>query len=351
MFNYKKRFVRVLLLVLLCCICYLFGLFTHLLEKDIRNFKYAQNVDIHLAIQNIQNNHNKEHIVSINEINYDFLYKAENTCDNAMPYLVILVKSKITNFEQRNVIRDTWGAKAKSSQTFPTHVIFLIGVSEHTDELSNTDESNVRSGRLLKTFTLNKNLSDEYEKYGDLVQQNFHDTYFNNTLKALMGLKWIDVYCPDSKYYLFIDDDYYLNPNVLTKYLSEQITDVQYSNLYAGFVFENSSPMRHLLSKWYVSLDEYPYDKFPPYVSAGCYLLSSKSARLFYIATKLIKLFRFDDIYLGILAYRLNIQPLHIENIYFYEPYFENNFFTTQVIASHGFSPQKLIATWQQLKL
>ena len=39
----------------------------------------------------------------------------------------------------------------------------------------------------------------------------------------------------------------------------------------------------------YISLKDYPYHKFPAYVSAGCFILSQKSAQKFYLATKFNK--------------------------------------------------------------
>jgi beta-1,3-galactosyltransferase / beta-1,3-N-acetylglucosaminyltransferase len=68
-----------------------------------------------------------------------------------------------------------------------------------------------------------------------------------------------------------------------------KISESTIDNLYAGFVFPYSSPMRHLISKWYISLNDYPYHKFPAYVSAGCYILSKRSAQKLYLASKLTK--------------------------------------------------------------
>ena len=51
----------------------------------------------------------------------------------------------------------------------------------------------------------------ESEKFNDLIQQDFTDTYYNNTLKTCMAIKWINNYCSNSKYYLLIDDDFYLS--------------------------------------------------------------------------------------------------------------------------------------------
>ena len=365
----RKSILKIFGLLLLCYLCYLLGVFTHILEKDFNNFSYSPHVDFDIALKLGENAFK---YIDINNHNYSYLYDSEKTCNADHIDLVILVKSKLSHFEQRKAIRSTWGNEIKN-KIYSIRLVFLLGIISPNEyrELQNTiDDVNEhhqidkeRDDYTLKRnsnekisfknieINLNEKLKDENKLYNDIIQQNFHDTYYNNTLKAIMSLQWIDKYCPDATYFLFIDDDYYLNPNLLLNYLQKNIqnNETLFNNLYAGFVFKNSSPMRHRFSKWYISLDEYPYDKFPPYVSAGCYILSKKSANLFFKATRLVTLFRFDDIYLGILAYKLNIKPLNIEDIHFYPPTFDKKEYLESVIASHGFSPSLLTNVWNKL--
>jgi hypothetical protein len=49
------------------------------------------------------------------------------------------------------------------------------------------------------------------------------------------------------------------------------------------------------------------------------------------------------------LAYRLNIKPQHIENIYYYRPTYHPKFFVDSVIASHGFANDELIDKWNNI--
>jgi len=53
---------------------------------------------------------------------------------------------------------------------------------------------------------------------------------------------------------------------------------------------------------------------------------------------------------MGILASRLNIKPIHIENIYYYPPSYHPFSYAYEVIASHGFENEKLISIWNNLK-
>lgn len=170
----------------------------------------------------------------------------------------------------------------------------------------------------------------EADKFQDIIQFNFVDEYFNNTLKTINGMRWSKENCIRSKYFLFVDDDYYVsvknilaflrNPVNYPEYLEEykeQLRKInqrklQYTSngssrnilshaltmelstdvkLFAGFVF-NSSPHRHKSSKWYVSLDEYKYDMWPTYVTAGSFILSREALQEMYCTSLYTKYFR-----------------------------------------------------------
>ena len=120
--------------------------------------------------------------------------------------------------------------------------------------------------------------------------------------------------------------------------------------LYTGYVFF-PKPHRHKSSKWYVSFQEYPYTRYPPYVAAGAYILSNAALKKFHFATYFVKKFRFDDVYLGIVAKKLGIVPFHSDEFWFYRkyPYKVNDFRYT--IASHEFSdPDEMEHVWNQQK-
>ena len=114
-----------------------------------------------------------------------------------LPYLLILVKSKYSHFDQRDTIRKTWG---QSDDQKLIRTVFLIGYPEQN------------------VAEYNRLISKEAKENGDLIQQNFIDSYYNNTLKTSMAIKWINRYCSRSKYYLLIDDDFYLSKLFIKKY-------------------------------------------------------------------------------------------------------------------------------------
>ena len=104
--------------------------------------------------------------------------------------LVFLVKSAIGNTDKRAAIRKSWGNEKRFSDV-------LVGQS-------------------LTNVKLQAEIEAELRLHNDIVQGDFDDTYFNNTVKTAMGLRWAVESCAKSRFYMFVDDDYYVsNRNVL----------------------------------------------------------------------------------------------------------------------------------------
>ncbi len=186
-----------------------------------------------------------------------------------------------------------------------------------------------------------------------------------------MMLRWISEYCTSQsdlrKYVLFIDDDYYLDLKSLINYLNKidqdiDMTSNQRRTFLTGYVYNESRPRRFLNDRWYISIKDYPYDRYPPYVTAGCFLMTRSNARLFNLASKYIDLFRFDDIYMAILAYSMSIKL--IPNNDLFSSYSSSGIFskwkrfftgenelqsTTKPICIHGYRGEELIEIWNEI--
>ncbi|KAL3079177.1 hypothetical protein niasHT_036230 [Heterodera trifolii] len=52
-----------------------------------------------------------------------------------------------------------------------------------------------------------------------------------------------------------------------------------------------------------VSLDEFPFAAFPPYIAAGAVLLTGQTISEFYAAILQVRLFRLGDVFTGILSH------------------------------------------------
>ncbi len=87
------------------------------------------------------------------------------------------------------------------------------------------------------------------------------------------------------------------------------------------FVFIAFPPFH--CSKWCVSLEEYPYHLWPPYVSGFGKVLSRDALFQMYYASFFVKRIRLEDIYLGLIARKLRLEPLHSPEFYYFSRPFD----------------------------
>lgn len=414
-----------------------FGAFVHLFEVTYdENFVYPYEGNVHEFVNALRRNEKPE-VEPINEYKYAFGLKQPQKCKEDVDHtlrLVYIVKSAIENFDRRTAIRNSWGIEKRFFDV-PARTIFVVGM--HPDDKK-----------------MEAKLKLEATIYKDIVQADFIDSYYNNTIKTMMSFKWLVKYCPNSKFYMFVDDDMYVsvknvatfirNPTNYPLYLMEsrkvysahkreikesdlmdykalsnfsnenatfnlkinempfksfiyesiknnsqknnvykkqnrrinenfktgnkqlfnlntsvsnrtkrQLFDFELPDdirLFAGFVFMRSAPHRHKFSKWYVSLKEYPYHLWPPYVTAGAYILSREALLDLYYTSFYTKHFRFDDIFLGLIAKKADILPFHCEEFHFYKKAY-TKYSYKYVITSHGYGdPNELLQVWNEQK-
>ncbi|CAH0557270.1 unnamed protein product [Brassicogethes aeneus] len=351
----KRKIKPFLFFVFINVILLVFGVFTHFFEEDFKKFHYPYEGNIEEFIYKLKQNETPE-VLPINYYNFKFNIKPKNKCENIKNLrLVFIIKSSPENVHNREAIRISWGFERRFSDV-EIRRVFLLGLQG----------SNI----------VQNNINKEAKDYNDIVQGNFTDSYYNNTLKTMLGFTWAIHSCSNSRFYMFVDDDYYVSTkNVLRfiKYPTQYPTylknptknfnkalhqrrinqlDLDLNEnvrLYTGYAFE-SSPLRHYTSKWYVSLEEYPYNKWPPYVTAGAYVLSREALMDMYYASFYTKHFRFDDIYVALLAFKAKIEPFHCEEFCFHKKtYYRKNY--EFVVASHGYSDSKeMVTVWTDQK-
>lgn len=76
---------------------------------------------------------------------------------------------------------------------------------------------------------------------------------------------------------------------------------------------------------------------------------SSFSENLLTFPEHLFPIFRFDDIYLGIVALKSEIEPLHSDEFYFYKAEYTDPQSYKYVVASHGYDKSDdMIRIWTQ---
>lgn len=194
----RKRIKNIFTIILIIALVKIFGLHTLLFERDIDGeFDYPLNENIYPYVEQMRNN-DKPSIPPINVYNYSFLSSSEDKCKSDSEIrLVIIVKSAMHNFHRRSAIRKAWGFENRFSDVIIKKV-FVLGVDGGADK------------------SLQEAIDAESKKHNDIVQANFQDSYFNNTIKTMMGFTWAMRFCPAAKFYMFSDDDMYVSvKNVL----------------------------------------------------------------------------------------------------------------------------------------
>lgn len=231
-------------------------------------------------------------IISIKAIDYKFLESPncvkEDEIEVAGLNIAIVVKSSSTHFRKRMAIRETWGSEYQLWPEVSIRTVFNLGLSNHS--------------------FYNDQISTESEVFQDIIQSDFLDTYFNNTLKTVMGINWAVKNCKYTEFFLFVDDD----ALVSVKHLVENIKSKKYtkdSKLYTGHIFETSKPFRNPSDKWYVSSKEFHGEFYPPFASGVVVLYSKTSLELILKEINRTELFRLDDVYIGIVAAKAKIVP------------------------------------------
>lgn len=205
------------------------------------------------------------------------------------PYLVVIVCSAVSNFAAREAIRGSW---AQDTETLTgVRVVFLVGL------LPNNSEQ--------------QQLLEESGKHGDIIQEDFLDSYANLTVKSVMLLKWFTQTCDKGKtgpqYVLKTDDDMYIN--------LEKLWDLAKTNkkpqLLMGSLICNAVPIKDPYNKWFVPKYMFNERNYPNYLSGTGYLMSRKTVSALYQASLDSPLFHLEDIYItGILARKASIKPL-----------------------------------------
>lgn len=137
---------------------------------------------------------NKEHvsIPPINTLysNVTFLEKSESGCGVGEKEfrLIVLIKSAPENFERRKVVRLTWGNTKRFSDVH-MKTVFILGQVDPEKQMVMTSKFDGKLRPLEYTITA------EMGRYEDIVRADFMDSYYNNTYKAMMGIRWLAETC------------------------------------------------------------------------------------------------------------------------------------------------------------
>lgn len=248
------------------------------------------------------------------------------TCSNGEMFLLIMVPSAVSNFQQRNAIRSTWGNLSSTNHT--VILKFVLGKSK---------------------WGLHQNLAGvENSIYNDILFTDISETYENLSKKSIALLRWASTNCQGVRHLLKIDDDMFLN---LPRLLDELKTQPKLNSI-SGCKVSGASPFRFPLSKWRISRTEYEKDYYPDYIAGTAYLISGDIISKLYSATESVPYFIFEDVYITGLC-REHIGAVALENKGFScgsrdrSPCGRNFRYR---ITGHHYTPTEIQRLWRELQ-
>ncbi|CAH1784904.1 unnamed protein product [Owenia fusiformis] len=268
----------------------------------------------------------------VNPHNFKYMIKPKYQCDDSV-FLVVYVHSHPDYYKRRILIRQTWGNPKNYKEKI--RVIFIMG-----------------KGLKQK---VQDSLMFESETYGDIVQEDFIDSYKNLTYKGIAGLKWVSENCAHTKYTLKTDDDIFVNMfNLLRHLKSISMHDLGRTKLVLCLTWHAMKVLRDKNSKWYIAKEEFEPDHFPPYCSGSAFIFSTDVVKDMFEISLTIKFFWVDDYYItGALVNKLGLNHTQFISVYsLQKPKFEENFSGPKgdlYIFAHTHEADKIRKVWKRI--
>uniref|UniRef100_A0A3Q3W9H8 Hexosyltransferase n=1 Tax=Mola mola TaxID=94237 RepID=A0A3Q3W9H8_MOLML len=205
-------------------------------------------------------------------------------------FLLMVIKSVATQHDRREAIRKTWGKElVLDGKRIKT--VFLLGKSSHKKEKLNHQ----------------KLVEFEDQIYGDILQWDFEDSFFNLTLKETHFLKWFRIYCPSVRYIFKGDDDVFVGIRNILEFL--ELGD-HGKSLFVGDVIVKAKPIRKKENKYYIPEALYNKTHYPPYAGGGGFIMDAALARRLSWVANNLELYPIDDVFLGMCLEVLEVTPI-----------------------------------------
>lgn len=249
--------------------------------------------------------------------------------------VLVVVKSVIEEHDRREAVRQTWG-KEQDIQGLKIKTLFLLGTPATGKDARN----------------LQALVQYEDRTYGDILQWDFMDTFFNLTLKEVNFLRWFNIYCSGVPFIFKGDDDVFVHTKNLVELIGFRVEENKVENLIVGDTILEAKPIRNRQSKYFIPKELYD-KRYPPYLGGGGFLMSSQVARRLFVVSETVELYPIDDVFLGMCLEKLHIVPeLHLGFRTFgiikrkVTPLNREPCFFRNLIVVHKLGPLELLNMW-----
>lgn len=220
-------------------------------------------------------------------LNVKYVSNAENVCvdvDAAKKTLLIFVASSVDHFEQRKVIRNTWGLKLLQI-AYNYRIVYLLGKRKDPGTQAKVEKESYR--------------------YGDLIQIDLEESFRNLGRKSVAGLQWSKTFCGKADFVMKTDDDILVHvPNLIVALADANQTDpllMCHENRMRKILRKellDKTELPESYHKYEVSPNELPGLFYPPYCSGMAYVFSRSVRDRLLEASASTPVFFIEDVYL-----------------------------------------------------
>ena len=251
---------------------------------------------------------------------FKFLHN-EDKCGDLPMYLVILMTSEPGNIEHRTAARAAFGSL--NIPGVPITMLFLLGA--------------------VKDTAMVRQIKEEIEAFHDIIQGSFGDHFRNASFADLMGLRWVTLFCPQTKYILKTEDRALFDPYQAIDIAHNTFGEIP-EFISCLMVRVGSPTFRDPgMQRWYLSKEEYPSDTLEPYCVLSTYFLTPTMARrLDKAALTARRGFSINDVYVsGVLVAEAKATHRNLEPFFSVDPNHWQNWLDSgpKIPCKHTFAP------------
>lgn len=241
------------------------------------------------------------------------------------PLLLMAVPSAVGRRRRRDAVRQTWGRREPAA----TRLLFVLG---H------------------QGAGVPPEVADEAAEHGDILVEDFLDTYHNLTLKTLFILKWAVAHCPMATYLLKVDDDVLVNVHGVSRLLSEA---AGHSWGLVGHVY-HGRPHRWRLPhpQWYLPHWLHPEAALPDYLTGPSYAVAGWALPALLRAALETPLLPLEDVFVtGAAARAAGLERHHVPTFAVDRPLLAEHLlcYVRRCLTVHKVGPERMLYFWRQM--